>query len=50
MKIVYITGCAGFIGSHFTDLALKKGWKVYGVDKLTYASNLKKLEEFRDIS
>jgi dTDP-glucose 4,6-dehydratase len=48
MKIVYITGCAGFIGSHFTDLALKKGWKVYGVDKLTYASNLKKLEEFKN--
>lgn len=48
MKIVYITGCAGFIGSHFTELALKKGWRVYGIDKLTYASNLKKLEEFKN--
>lgn len=47
MKIVYITGCAGFIGSYFTELALKKGWIVYGIDKLTYASNLKKLEEFK---
>jgi dTDP-glucose 4,6-dehydratase len=48
MKIVYITGCAGFIGSYFTDKALKKGWRVYGIDKLTYASNIKKLEEFKE--
>jgi len=47
MKIVYITGCAGFIGSYFTKLALNKGWKVYGVDKLTYASNLNMLNEFK---
>jgi len=47
MKIVYITGCAGFIGSYFTSLALKKGWRVYGIDKLTYASNLNIVEEFK---
>tara|TARA_R100000664_G_scaffold32019_1_gene46322 strand:+ start:4430 stop:5380 length:951 start_codon:yes stop_codon:yes gene_type:complete len=46
MKIVYITGCLGFMGSHMTRKALKKGWAVYGVDKMTYAANPKYLEEF----
>jgi len=46
MKIVYITGCLGFIGSYFTELALKRGWVVYGVDKITYASNTDKIAEF----
>lgn len=47
MKIIYVTGCAGFIGSYFTELALKEGWIVYGIDKLTYASNLEILEQFK---
>jgi dTDP-glucose 4,6-dehydratase len=38
-KIVYVTGCLGFIGSHVTEACLKKGWYVIGVDKCTYASN-----------
>lgn len=38
-KIVYITGCLGFIGSHVTELCLSQGWYVIGVDKCTYASN-----------
>lgn len=38
-KIVYVTGCLGFIGSHVTELCLSKGWYVIGVDKCTYASN-----------
>lgn len=38
-KVVYITGCLGFIGSHVTEACLKKGWYVIGVDKCTYASN-----------
>ena len=46
MKIVYITGCLGFIASHMTRAALKRGWAVYGVDKMTYAANPKYLEEF----
>lgn len=46
MKIVYITGCLGFIGSYFTRRALKEGWYVYGVDKCTYASNKNLLSEF----
>lgn len=39
-KIVYVTGCLGFIGSHVTELCLSKGWYVFGVDKCTYASNV----------
>jgi len=47
MKILYVTGCAGFIGSHFTRLALKNKYRVYGVDKMTYASNEDVIEEFK---
>lgn len=46
MKIVYITGCLGFIGSYVTRLCLSKGWHVKGVDKMTYAANKDLLEEF----
>ena len=45
-KIVYITGCLGFIGSYVTRACLKKGWYVRGIDKVTYASNIKLLDEF----
>ena len=34
MKAV-ITGCAGFIGSHVTDLFLARGWEVLGIDDLS---------------
>jgi dTDP-glucose 4,6-dehydratase len=47
-KIVYLTGCLGFIGSHFTRKCLNLGWSVYGVDKITYAANLDVLEEFQN--
>ena len=46
MKIVYITGCLGFIGSYVTQACLDKGWYVYGIDNLTYASNISKLDHF----
>ena len=46
MKIVYITGCLGFIGAYVTRACLKKGWMVYGVDKCTYASDPALLNEF----
>ena len=46
MKIAYVTGCLGFIGSHVTKCLLEKNWYVYGIDKCTYASNLKKLDYF----
>lgn len=45
-KIVYVTGCLGFIGSYVTRTCLKKGWYVKGVDKITYASNPNLLDEF----
>jgi dTDP-glucose 4,6-dehydratase len=47
MKIVYITGCLGFIGSYVTRLCLDKGWYVKGVDKITYAANKNLLDEFQ---
>ena len=45
-KVVYITGCLGFIGSYVTRTCLQKGWYVKGVDKITYAANNDLLEEF----
>lgn len=45
-KVVYITGCLGFIGSYVTRTCLKRGWYVRGIDKVTYASNIDLLEEF----
>jgi dTDP-glucose 4,6-dehydratase len=50
MKIVYITGCLGFIGSYVTQACLDKGWYVYGIDNFTYASNTSKLNEFSKYS
>jgi len=47
MKIVYITGCLGFIGSYVTRTCLELGWYVKGVDKMTYASNNILLKEFK---
>ena len=48
MKIVYVTGCLGFIGSHVTRACLARRWRVIGVDKLTYASNVQFLKEFEN--
>ena len=50
MKVVYVTGCLGFIGSYVTRLCLEKGWHVKGVDKVTYAANKKLLNEFYNYS
>ena len=46
MKLVVITGCLGLIGSHVTKECLEKGWRVYGVDKCTYAANTNLIKEF----
>jgi dTDP-glucose 4,6-dehydratase len=46
-KVVYVTGCLGFIGSYVTRTCLDKGWYVKGVDKGTYASNKGLLTEFK---
>jgi dTDP-glucose 4,6-dehydratase len=45
-KVVYITGCLGFIGSYVTKKCLQRGWFVRGIDKMTYASNSNLLDEF----
>jgi dTDP-glucose 4,6-dehydratase len=48
MKVVYVTGCLGFIGSYVTRKCLEKGWYVRGIDKITYAANIDLLDEFLD--
>jgi dTDP-glucose 4,6-dehydratase len=50
-KIVYVTGCLGFIGYHVTEACLKQGWQVRGIDKGTYAANwnlLKNLKKYKN--
>ena len=47
MKILYITGCLGFIGSYITRTCLDKDWHVKGVDKISYAANRELLDEFK---
>ena len=47
MRVACITGCLGFMGSHFTRACLKKGWQVWGVDKKTYAARTELLDEFQ---
>jgi len=49
-KVVYVTGCLGFIGSYVTRACLNKGWYVKGVDKMTYAANKNLLAEFNEYS
>ncbi|MFA7706223.1 MAG: dTDP-glucose 4,6-dehydratase, partial [Candidatus Omnitrophota bacterium] len=44
---ILVTGGAGFIGSAFVRLLVKKGISPVIVDKLTYAGDLKRLEEAR---
>ena len=44
-KVVYVTGCLGFIGYHVTKRCLDAGYYVYGIDKKTYASNTQFLPE-----
>jgi len=52
-KIVYVTGCLGFIGYHVTKACLDKGWYVRGIDKGTYAANwnlLPTLEKYNNFT
>lgn len=48
MKVVYITGCFGFIGSYVTRACLAKGWQVMGIDKMTYAYFPDAYDEFME--
>ncbi len=43
MKRVLITGAAGFLGSHVTDVMLARGYEVIGVDDLSHG-NVRNLE------
>ena len=45
-KIVYVTGCLGFIGSYVTKECLERGWYVKGIDKVTYAADINLLDDF----
>jgi len=45
-KIVYVTGCLGFIGAYVTEACLRRGWYVIGVDKVTYAAQPHRLIDF----
>ena len=47
MKVVAVTGCLGFMGSHFTRACLERGWRVWGIDKKTYAARAEHLEGFQ---
>ncbi|MAR62403.1 MAG: dTDP-glucose 4,6-dehydratase [Flavobacteriaceae bacterium] len=50
MKNILITGGAGFIGSHLVKHFVKKypNYHIFNVDKLTYASNIKFLNEIEN--
>ena len=50
MRIILVTGGAGFIGSNFVRnfLMRNKNFILVNMDKLTYAGNLKSLKEFID--
>ena len=48
-KIIYITGCLGFIGSYVTRACLAKGWYVKGIDKITYAANPSLIKTFKSL-
>lgn len=45
-KVVYVTGCLGFIGSYVARECLNRGWHVCGVDKITYAARPELIDEF----
>ncbi|MGI5850188.1 MAG: dTDP-glucose 4,6-dehydratase [Christensenellales bacterium] len=49
MKKVLVTGGAGFIGSNFVKITAKKhpDWLIINMDALTYAGNLKNLEDLK---
>ncbi len=48
MRKILVTGGAGFIGSEFVRQAVRRGFDVINVDKLTYAGDLERLKEVED--
>src|SRR2546426_10722173 len=45
---ILVTGGAGFIGSNFARLAVRKGHDVLVFDKLTYAGNIENIRDLLD--
>ena len=50
MKVIAVTGCLGFIGTHVVEALTQHGYLVYGYDAETYAANLDWLETRRGFS
>lgn len=48
MKTIMITGCASFIGSHTVENFLSAGYRVVGVDSMTYAASRDNMKSFID--
>ncbi|MFK2900929.1 dTDP-glucose 4,6-dehydratase [Dyella jejuensis] len=48
MKVLLVTGGAGFIGANFVLQAIAKGFRVVNLDKLTYAGNVDTLKPLAD--
>lgn len=48
IKVVYVTGCLGFIGRYITTACLEAGWFVYGIDKITYAADANLINHFSE--
>ncbi|MBY5559234.1 dTDP-glucose 4,6-dehydratase [Rhizobium leguminosarum] len=48
MKTVIVTGGCGFIGSHFIEILLEKGYRVINIDALTYAGDPINTQSFAD--
>jgi len=46
--LILVTGGAGFIGSNFARLAVRKGHDVLVFDKLTYAGNMENIRDLLD--
>lgn len=49
-KIVAVTGCLGFLGSHLVEALIQHGYYVYGLDAETYAANTNLLDTWRGFS
>lgn len=45
---VLVTGAAGFIGSHLARLLVNSRYKVTILDKMTYASDIRRIEDIKD--